>query len=73
MRLPETESKKYDQGRDGQAFPYFMPWLSGDGGSYSIFPSYHVIPFLNTFDIKVEPLLVIPAHLHQLRSFNTIV
>jgi hypothetical protein len=39
IRLPETDKKKYDQGRDGQAFPYFMPWLSGDGGSYSIFPS----------------------------------
>jgi hypothetical protein len=36
IRLPVTESGKYDQGRDGQAYPYFMPWLSGDGGSYSI-------------------------------------
>ena len=34
-----TDGNKYGQERDGQAFPYFMPWLSGDGGSYSIFPS----------------------------------
>ena len=39
MRLPETDSKKYGEGRDGQAVPYFMPWLSGDGGSYLKFPS----------------------------------
>ncbi|KAF9483975.1 hypothetical protein BDN70DRAFT_954169 [Pholiota conissans] len=31
MRLPETNAK-YDKARGGQAFPYFMPWLSGDGG-----------------------------------------
>jgi hypothetical protein len=31
MRLPESNSK-YDKARAGQAFPYFMPWLSGDGG-----------------------------------------
>ncbi|KAF9002771.1 hypothetical protein BDQ17DRAFT_1242961 [Cyathus striatus] len=31
MRLPETNSK-YDQARAGQAYPYFMPWLSGDNG-----------------------------------------
>uniref|UniRef100_A0A8H8CET3 Iminophenyl-pyruvate dimer synthase domain-containing protein n=1 Tax=Psilocybe cubensis TaxID=181762 RepID=A0A8H8CET3_PSICU len=31
MRLPET-NKKYDSARAGQAYPYFMPWLSGDGG-----------------------------------------
>ena len=37
MRLPETDTK-YDPARNGQAFKYFMPWLSGDGGSYSILP-----------------------------------
>jgi hypothetical protein len=31
MRLPSTNGK-YDQARAGQAYPYFMPWLSGDGG-----------------------------------------
>ena len=31
MRLPVTNSK-YEQARSGQAYPYFMPWLSGDGG-----------------------------------------
>jgi len=35
MRLPETNSK-YDSARAGQAYPYFMPWLSGDGGSNPI-------------------------------------
>lgn len=33
MRLPVTEDNKYDQARSGQAYPYFMPWLSGDGGT----------------------------------------
>jgi hypothetical protein len=37
MRLPVLENDtKYDQARAGQAYPYFMPWLSGDGGSYII-------------------------------------
>ena len=74
IRLPDTESNKYAQGRDGQAYPYFMPWLSGDGGSYSIFPPS--IPLLITLRkkfIKVNSLPVNPAHFHQLRSFNTIV
>ncbi|KIJ40737.1 hypothetical protein M422DRAFT_32162 [Sphaerobolus stellatus SS14] len=31
MRLPEN-NEKYKQARAGQAYPYFMPWLSGDGG-----------------------------------------
>jgi hypothetical protein len=31
MRLPTTNGK-YDQARAGQAYPYFMPWLSGDNG-----------------------------------------
>ena len=44
IRLPDTDSKKYDQGREGQAFPYFMPWLSGDGGSYPIFLTRHSVP-----------------------------
>lgn len=35
MRLPVTNSK-YDPARAGQAYPYFMPWLSGDGGSHFI-------------------------------------
>jgi len=35
MRLPST-NKAYDQARAGQAFPYFMPWLSGDNGRSSI-------------------------------------
>lgn len=35
MRLPESNSK-YDKARAGQAFPYFMPWLSGDGGKLLI-------------------------------------
>jgi len=35
MRLPISNSK-YDQARAGQAYKYFMPWLSGDGGSCSI-------------------------------------
>ena len=33
MRLPAT-NEKYDQARGGQAFPYFMPWLSGDNGTF---------------------------------------
>jgi hypothetical protein len=32
MRLPATNGK-YDQARKGQAYPYFMPWLSGDNGT----------------------------------------
>jgi len=35
MRLPISNSK-YDQARAGQAYKYFMPWLSGDGGSCSV-------------------------------------
>ncbi|KAF8637298.1 hypothetical protein AX16_010828 [Volvariella volvacea WC 439] len=31
MRLPWT-NPKYDNARFGQVYPYFMPWLSGDGG-----------------------------------------
>ncbi|KAH9955556.1 ferritin-like-domain-containing protein [Russula dissimulans] len=31
IRLPTTNGK-YDLARAGQAFPYFMPWLSGDNG-----------------------------------------
>jgi len=31
MRLPAT-NEKYDSARAGQAYPYFMPWLSGDNG-----------------------------------------
>ncbi|KAF8637314.1 hypothetical protein AX16_010842 [Volvariella volvacea WC 439] len=31
MRLPFT-NPKYDKARSGQAYPYFMPWLSGDNG-----------------------------------------
>ncbi|KAI9511269.1 hypothetical protein F5148DRAFT_374656 [Russula earlei] len=31
IRLPTTNGK-YDRARAGQAFPYFMPWLSGDNG-----------------------------------------
>jgi len=31
MRLPTTNDK-YDSARAGQAYPYFMPWLSGDNG-----------------------------------------
>lgn len=32
MRLPtDTE---FTQARAGQAYTYFMPWLSGDGGTY---------------------------------------
>jgi hypothetical protein len=34
MRLPATNGK-YDQARKGQAYPYFMPWLSGDNGTLS--------------------------------------
>jgi len=32
LRLPETVNDKYADERAGQSFPYFMPWLSGDGG-----------------------------------------
>lgn len=32
MRLPETPDGKYNLGRQGQGFPYFMPWFSGDNG-----------------------------------------
>jgi hypothetical protein len=31
MRLPATNDK-YISARAGQAYPYFMPWLSGDNG-----------------------------------------
>lgn len=31
MRLPVDTD--FTQARAGQAYPYFMPWLSGDGGA----------------------------------------
>src|SRR6202035_2828340 len=27
-------NEKYDQARAGQAYPYFMPWLSGENGTF---------------------------------------
>jgi hypothetical protein len=42
MRLPDID--KYKDARNGQAYPYFMPWLSGDGGLFFI-PCYMIFNF----------------------------
>jgi hypothetical protein len=42
MRLP-TDTK-LTQARAGQAYPYFMPWLSGDGGELYMISIRQIIP-----------------------------
>ena len=34
LRLPDAP--KYEEAREGQGYPYFMPWLSGDNGEVHI-------------------------------------
>jgi hypothetical protein len=52
MRLPMTNNK-YDQARTGQAYPYFMPWLSGDNGAS--FVEFYRTSFLIILIWKGEP------------------
>jgi hypothetical protein len=50
IRLPSTNGK-YDQARAGQAFSYFMPWLSGDNGiSHSL-----ILAFLPLITLLCRP------------------
>lgn len=69
IRLPATNDK-YKEARAGQAYPYFMPLLSGDNGARMLSVCHNTI-----YNVlwQGEPLMVTLRHSPRLLNCNMIV